>query len=468
MRIILFCSILFFLSCSTENDQRLHEEIDLSWELITNLDPGGSKARFTLYNSGNEVLDGKNWALYFNQANVIPKPQNSAIGEVKHINGDFFCLLPGADFAINPGDSLQITYFYDGPMIKKTDAPMGLYWVYNEDSESEEFAIAENFKVIGFDRPEQIQRASSDHVPIPTADFLFEQNKGLSDMDLEGKSKIIPSPYESTVSKEYLSYDRTLLIGFDPEFEKEASYLMNRINSHFAHGSKAVKSEKADINLVRKKAKYHSSGDESYDLRIKQDGIEIIADQGSGVFYGIQSLLALQKEPLSADKLHEVSYPVSEISDKPRFGYRGFQLDVGRNFQDKETVKKLIDILATYKINTFLFYFTEDEGWRLEIEGLPELTEVGAQREHASMEDPALHPAYGSGPVAYASGTYGSGYYTKKEFIEILKYANERHIQVIPEVNLPGHARAAIKAMEMRYLRRPAGSRFRLVFWRSP
>lgn len=129
-------------------------------------------------------------------------------------------------------------------------------------------------------------------------------------------------------------------------------------------------------------------------------------------------------------------------------------LDVSRNFQTKETVLRILDLLAAYKINRFLLYTTEDEGWRVEIDGLPELTSVGAQREHTSgKETPVLHPAYGSGPKAYDRGKYGSGYYTKADFVDILRYAKERHIKVIPELNLPGHARAAIKAMEARYHR---------------
>ncbi len=110
--------------------------------------------------------------------------------------------------------------------------------------------------------------------------------------------------------------------------------------------------------------------------------------------------------------------------------------------------------LATYKVNHLLFYTTEDEGWRVEIDGLPELTKVGAQRQHTTgKETNVLHPSYGSGPFANAEGKHGSGFYTKADFIEILKYANDRHIKVIPELNFPGHARAAIKSMEARYER---------------
>ena len=112
----------------------------------------------------------------------------------------------------------------------------------------------------------------------------------------------------------------------------------------------------------------------------------------------------------------------------------------------------MLDLLASYKVNHILFYTTEDEGWRVEIEALPELTSGGAQRKHvAGIHAPALHPAYGSGPTTDYRNGHGQGYYTKADFIEILKFAASRHITVIPLINFPGHARAAIKSMEARY-----------------
>jgi hexosaminidase len=172
------------------------------------------------------------------------------------------------------------------------------------------------------------------------------------------------------------------------------------------------------------------------------------------VFYGVQSLLALVPVQAFGKPQPRISLLAVEIEDAPRFASRGMQLDVARNFQTKESILRLLDLLAFYKINRFLLYTTEDEGWRLEIPSLPELTQVGAQRQHTTgKEAPALHPAYGSGPVAYAEGSHGSGYYTRDDFVEILRYAAERHIEVLPVVNFPGHARAAIKAMEARYAR---------------
>jgi hexosaminidase len=157
--------------------------------------------------------------------------------------------------------------------------------------------------------------------------------------------------------------------------------------------------------------------------------------------------------PLDAWQLRETTFriPAAEITDAPRIAYRGLHFDVARNFSNKETVLKLIDLLAFYKLNPLHLHLTDDEGWRIEIPALPELTSIGSKRAHTLTDANWLHPSYGSGPYADPARSRGTGYYSTREFIEILRYATERHITVIPEINFPGHARAAIKSMEARY-----------------
>ena len=193
------------------------------------------------------------------------------------------------------------------------------------------------------------------------------------------------------------------------------------------------------------------AGDEAYQLTVRPDkGMEIVGSDSAGVFYGVQTLRALL--PLEAYRRpsKELSIKATRIADAPRFGYRGLHLDVARNFQSKETVKKLLDLMAFYKLNRFHWHLTDDEGWRVEIPALPELTAVGGRRGHTLDEADRLLPSQGSGPVPDPAASAGSGFYTQEDFIEILRYAGERHIRVIPELDLPGHARAAIKAMEAR------------------
>jgi hexosaminidase len=155
------------------------------------------------------------------------------------------------------------------------------------------------------------------------------------------------------------------------------------------------------------------------------------------------------------------------IRDAPRFGYRGFMLDVARNFQPKAEVLRVLDLLARYKLNTFHFHLTEDEGWRLEIPSLPELVSVGSRRGHTLDSSRHLPPHWGSGPDP--DRPWGSGHYSRADYIEILRYAQARHIEVIPELEMPGHARAAIKAMEARFAARSGkgdaegARRYRLV-----
>ncbi|MFW5725405.1 MAG: beta-N-acetylhexosaminidase, partial [Bacteroidota bacterium] len=209
---------------------------------------------------------------------------------------------------------------------------------------------------------------------------------------------------------------------------------------------------------------------EVYTLEVTGQGfISITGSDPAGVFYGVQSLVSLLANQPAQEAGAQFCIPVIRIEDAPRFSWRGLHVDVARNFHTAESLKKVIDIMAFYKLNTLHLHLTDDEGWRLQIEALPELTSVGAHRAHTTPGSPALHPAYGSGPVAGLEGRYGSGYYSQEEFEEILRYATERHVTVIPEINMPGHARAAIMAMEARYQRlldegdQEAAKKFRLI-----
>ena len=174
--------------------------------------------------------------------------------------------------------------------------------------------------------------------------------------------------------------------------------------------------------------------------------------------------------------------PQARISDAPLFGYRGMGIDVARHFESTQTIRKLLDLMAFLKLNRLHFHITDDEGWRLQIPGLPELTSYGARRGFDLTEDTMLHQAMGSGNDLFGGDNVfgkprsereanlgrmpayqgfeqatlnyvgdGSGFYTTRDYEEILRYAAERHIQVIPEFDFPAHARAAVQAMERRF-----------------
>lgn len=432
----------------------------VSWELVsnfTNVD-NGFKARFTLTNNSDILLTDTNWALFFNMA---PRPilpaQTPQSATVQHINGDWYKLIPTKGFSLKPGASTDILYEGTEAVTKVTDAPLGLYVVlYDKEGKQENIAEIANYTIRPFTRKDQLLRGKNDLEPLPTAEHIYRNNLTVSLLPPDQLQKIIPSPVKLRTGTGTLAVASSMPIYADKGLESEADFLKQKLKALTGKDFSIAAGTPTANGIFLKTGPVRVNGitKEAYQLGIDGNGISITGGDAAGVFYGIQSLLALLPIDAYVTPAADISLTYTQIEDAPRFAFRGLHLDVSRNFQTKETILRILDLLAFYKVNQFLFYTTEDEGWRLEIDGLPELTKVGAQREHTSGKaTPVLHPAYGSGPTAYAEGKYGSGYYTKADFVEILNYAKARHIKVIPELNFPGHARAAIKAMEARYNR---------------
>ena len=171
-----------------------------------------------------------------------------------------------------------------------------------------------------------------------------------------------------------------------------------------------------------------------YRLEITPKEVRIIGKDSAGAFYGTRTLLQL----LPAGKLAGESAQINSVSiaDQPRFNWRGIMLDVGRNYQKPEGVKRFIDWMAFHKLNTFHWHLTDDQGWRIEIKKYPKLTEIGAFRNSS--------PPYGNRNSD--DGVCYGGFYTQEQIKDIVGYASARHITVVPEIEMPGHAAAAIAA----------------------
>jgi hexosaminidase len=186
------------------------------------------------------------------------------------------------------------------------------------------------------------------------------------------------------------------------------------------------------------------AGDEAYRLATGADGVTVSARTAAGVSHGIQTLRQLL--PVEIFRRAAVTgvpwtVPGIEVEDAPRFGWRGSHLDVGRHFMPKATVLKHIDLLALHKINVFHWHLTEDQGWRIEIKKYPKLTEVGAWRKDSMIPPLTRDPA----KRKFAGVPHG-GFYTQDDVREVVRYAADRHIEVVPEIEMPGHALAAIAA----------------------
>ena len=189
-----------------------------------------------------------------------------------------------------------------------------------------------------------------------------------------------------------------------------------------------------------------SMADEAYRLDITKKGVRITCATDKGEFYARQTLLQLQEGCRG-------QIPCCHIEDQPQYGYRGFMLDVSRHFFTVEELKKMIDLMARYKMNVFHWHLTDDHGWRAEIRKWPRLTSVGSVRSdnwqtdfHLDVEHSTADQKYYTGKGIYTGRQYGPYFYTQDEMRDIVKYCADRHIEVLPEVDMPGHFKAAMAA----------------------
>lgn len=188
-------------------------------------------------------------------------------------------------------------------------------------------------------------------------------------------------------------------------------------------------------SLVLTSAGTDSLPPEGYRLTVTPQKITI-AGKGAGLFYGIQTLIQL----MPSDDAATIKLPCVQIEDYPRFAYRGMMLDVCRHFFSVEFVKKYIDLMAAYKLNNFHWHLTDDQGWRIEIKKYPRLTEIGSQRAQTVIGN-----YHDRTPQQFDNTPYG-GFYTQDQIRDVVKYAADRYINVVPEIEMPGHSAAAIAA----------------------
>jgi hexosaminidase len=235
---------------------------------------------------------------------------------------------------------------------------------------------------------------------------------------------IIPRPLSVVKSEGCFTIDESTSLVFNKKLDKAASYLLDYLPLQTKKGKK---NNSIRLTLYKKMAK------EEYSLRIHSRGIEIRGGEYAGVFNGIQSLLQLLPAEVYAKKLtYPVEVPLVDIKDAPQYTYRGLLLDVARTFQPVEEVKRVIDYMAYCKLNKLHFHLVDSEGWRLELKKYPHIAEKAGFRGG----DSPLHPIYGSFDQKYG------GYYTQEELRDIVAYASQRNIEVIPEVDMPGHSKA--------------------------
>ncbi len=439
---LIFCFALSF--CAMAQKTFNPSKLNISWEVVENNYDNKSQSltALTFKNTDKNALPSSGWKIYFNSVRYITSALNSDV-KVDHINGDLYVLTPMKGFtAVKPGASFAVQYISSDWVVNFTDAPIGFYLVWNDDKKGLAMPAV---NIIPSTKPKQYLRSPDDKIGLITAEDLFNQNKTIAEVNESKLPKIFPTAVNEQLQPGEFSLSTDVSIIDNAGCQDEVNYLQSRLKSLL--GSELSKSTTGGKSIVLNKK---AMDKEAYELNISTSAIEINASSPEGFFYAIQSLLVMVPPAAYGSAQKNIVLPCVKVNDAPRFGYRAFMLDVARNFQPKKEVLKILDLMALYKLNIFHLHFSEDEGWRIQMPSLPELTEVGARRGFGD-ELQMLQPAYGSGPDV--NNTTGTGFYTTADFIEILKYATERHIQVIPEIETPGHARAAIKSMYARYVK---------------
>jgi hexosaminidase len=277
------------------------------------------------------------------------------------------------------------------------------------------------------------------------------------------RPSIIPAPQKMVITKGQFQLVSLAQIHIDEASYATAEYLATELRAATGYRLPIYTNDeplKGVIELTTRGAKAEL-GPEGYELDVSPDAVSIKATTQAGLFYGVQTLLQLfPPQIFSANVAKNIAWEIPfavHIEDQPRFPWRGFMLDVSRHFFSKDEIKRVLDEMALHKLNTFHWHLTDDQGWRIEIKKYPKLTGVGAWRQQSVISPPSdeigfreedhAHPAWDVAPKsAYEpDGRYG-GFYTQEDVREIVAYAAARHITVVPEIEMPGHAIAALAA----------------------
>lgn len=273
--------------------------------------------------------------------------------------------------------------------------------------------------------------------------FLTALFFGVTTVNAAEFINLTPTPAEMTVGEGSLALTQGMKVGYasklPADMVTEVKNFVNRLNHATDLGVTAVKGSGL-INVALDK----SLPAEGYTLDVTTSGATLKASTSAGLFYGFQTILKILPSNVMAGVKAAVptaySLPVVAINDAPRYPYRGYMLDVSRHFFDTDQVKKMLDVMAMYKMNRFHWHLTDDHGWRLPMDKYPELTEKGATNRNVLRTDFDEQRQWRDGH----DKTYGPFAYTKEDIQDIVNYARERHIEVIPEVDMPGHMVAAI------------------------
>ena len=450
-RIKLLTTLALVLAAMTMSAQ---SPIAVDWRMgQNNTTANNYSSRFVIKNISKQPLNS-DWEFFFNQfSRSVSVPAGCPV-DVEEVSTTYYRIRPNANYkTLAAGDSLVIDLVMGGALINKNYMPGGGHVVLNGDMTK---PIAVNINRSPLDKPGQWR----DHKAYPDGNYMYAYNEainGFGDGYTGNDYDIFPAPKQVDIEDGFTQVGSLVSIKYGKWFQwggyrRAKALLTDELQKRGVYVSSG---QKTVIELLLDK-KLSTNG-EYYTLRVHDGKISIHGVTQAALMNGVKTLIAA----LDHSKGHRLQNCF--VIDWPDFGYRGVMLDIARNFViNPADFKRTIDLLSYYKINTIQFHFTDDEAWRLEIPGFPELTQVAARRGATLDEKGYLAQIFDGNGNPDDLSQCGNGYFTRAQFIELLKYARAHGVRIIPEIETPGHARAAIVAMKNRAMSNPTAEQFRL------
>jgi hexosaminidase len=436
------------------------KSLDVKYRLISNIPTekcdkktsDGACFEVELSFTATEAITVNNWSIYFSQISPVQSYESEDLS-IRHLNGDLHQISLLDKFSgFKKGETKKLVFRSDFWMLSESDA-MPNYLITANDLEtrvieSTKTAIDKEtgleslpFVVTFDDKSNQFMRSSSDKTQWLTTQSLYQRNANGVDSSVVDDSAvaraIIPTPksVQYDENNAVIDISKGLKVDFSNVTSSEVKVALERLTTLGLTQSTNGLPLTLQINHNDDKPMG------SYTLDVTSKNIRIIGVDANGVFNGLQSLASLYT--LGSNNL-----PIVSVTDEPHYVFRGMLVDVARNFHSKAFILDLLDQMAAYKLNKLHLHLGDDEAWRLEIPTLPELTELSSKRCFDTQEQTCLISQLGAGIDPNSSV---NGYYSVSDYSEILQAASARHIQVIPSLDMPGHSRAAMKAMTARY-----------------
>ena len=447
--------LLTIISCAlTALVVSAQSPIAVDWHMGTNNSAAGNySSRFVIKNVSKQSL-GSDWEFFFNQfSRSVTLPAGCPV-DVEEVSTTYYRIKPNAAYRpIAAGDSLVVNMVMGGAVINKCYMPAGGHVVMGGDM-AHPLAVTINRSPL--DQPGQWR----DHKAYPDGNYMYGYNEminGFGDGYTGNDYDIFPTPKQVDIEDGFTTVGSLVTIKTGKflqwgGYRRAKKLLTSELQKR---GIYATSGQSTVIRLLLDKKM--SSNREYYSLRVHDGEITILGPTQAALINGVNTLLAA----LDHSKGHRLQNCF--VIDWPDFGYRGVMLDIARNFVIKpDDYKRVIDLLAYYKFNAIQFHFTDDEAWRLEIPGFPELTQVASRRGATLDEKGYLAQIFDGNGNPDDLTQSANGYFTRDQFIDLLRYAWSRGIRIIPEIETPGHARAAIVAMKNRAMTNPSAEQFRL------